>query len=69
MVSLTHILLNQNTIGGSVPSEIGLLLALESLDLSDNSFEGTIASELGTNLALSKSARYVLSTKSRPFMK
>merc|ERR1712087_1005398 len=36
-----------NGIGGSIPTSIGLLSNLETLDISDNLFEGTIPTELG----------------------
>lgn len=42
-----------NTLGGSLPTEIGELSLIHSLDLSENAFSGTLPSELKKLTSLS----------------
>lgn len=41
-----HRLLQNNAIGGSIPTDIGRLERLQTLDLSDNQFTGSIPASL-----------------------
>ncbi|KAL5712172.1 hypothetical protein ACHQM5_014371 [Ranunculus cassubicifolius] len=52
--SLTTILLAHNSLSGSLPSEVGTLKNLQSLDISENKISGEIPSELGSSLSLEK---------------
>ncbi|KAF7804610.1 MDIS1-interacting receptor like kinase 2-like [Senna tora] len=45
--NLTHLNLNNNNFGGSIPSAIGNLSKLTFLDLGNNLFDGALPSELG----------------------
>ena len=47
MTELTVLLLNQNVLSGTVPTQLGDLVDLESLSLSDNSISGALPTELG----------------------
>lgn len=44
------VLLNSNSLDGSIPSEIGLLTKLTSFQIQKNCFTGTIPTSLGTTL-------------------
>ena len=44
--NLTHLDLNNNTLGGSIPPAIGNLWMLTYLDLGNNQFEGNIPTEI-----------------------
>ena len=65
--SLTHLDLANNTIKGTVPSELGMLGELTLLDLSSNDFEGVVPSELGllTKLTYLKGLEPVLGDRAR----
>ena len=45
--SVTQINLYDNSLSGSIPSELGNLADLTTLNLSNNSLSGVIPSELG----------------------
>ena len=47
-----QILLNNNTLDGTLPSEVGLLKKLQSLDLSKNSINGALPTEVGQMTSL-----------------